>query len=83
MPDPTLNGHHYGFVVDSKGTAASIDISAEVSAAYDILTDAGFPPERAAEMAANSERLWKAGEIKRTPEQFARHIVSLRKAVLS
>ena len=56
-----------------------IGVSPEVSAAYDIMTDDGVPPEQAAELAVTSGRLWSDGATSRSPEQFARHFVKLRK----
>jgi hypothetical protein len=50
-------------------------VSPELWAAYDILTDDGYPPEKAAEVLASAER---SG---RNPEAFARHMVKLRKAI--
>lgn len=52
-------------------------ISAAVSAAYDIMTDDGFPPEEAGRFALAAERQG------RDPEAFARHFVKLRKAARS
>jgi hypothetical protein len=53
---------------------ARLGIPAEVSAAYDILTDDGIAPEKAAEIATAA---WRQGK---DPEAFARHFVKLRKA---
>lgn len=52
----------------------AMGVSASVSAAYDLLTDDGVPPEQAATMAVGAER---SG---RDAETFARHYLKLRKA---
>ena len=46
-----------------------------ISAAYDLLTDDGMSPQKAADLAVACER---SG---RDPEAFARHLIKLRKAV--
>lgn len=53
----------------------ALGVSPSVSAAYDLLTDAGVPAERAAQLAATAERLGKDAEA------FARHYLALRRAV--
>lgn len=53
----------------------ALGVSDAVSAAYDILTDDGMPPERAAQLSVAAER---DGQ---DPEAAARHIVKLRKAL--
>lgn len=51
-----------------------LGVSAEVSAAYDLLTDAGVPAEQAASLAVTAERQG------RNAEDFARHFLKLRTA---
>lgn len=72
------------FVVDTGGAAVALSVEETVthmgvspaaSAAYDILTDDGYPAEKAWEMVLAAE---KGGQ---QPEAFARHFVKLRKAV--
>jgi hypothetical protein len=52
-----------------------LGVSPGVSAAYDILTDAGIDPELAATVAVTAER---EGQ---DPEWFARHYLKLRAAL--
>ena len=68
-----------GFAVDSRGIAYPLEMSAQVSQAYDILVADGMTPDRAAELAVGSER----ASTWRTPQDMARHIVALRKAARS
>ena len=56
-------------------------VSPELWAAYDILTDDGYPPEKAAGILVAAERQYAEGKLSMTVEQFARHMVKLRKAV--
>lgn len=56
-------------------------LASAASAAYDILTDAGYPPAKAALIAVTAQRDYAAGKITRTPEEFARHMVKIRKAL--
>lgn len=74
------------FVVDTGGDAAAVErgvedilaalgIPADASAGYDILTDDGMSPEKAADLVAACVR---GG---RNAEDFARHMVKLRKAM--
>jgi hypothetical protein len=53
----------------------SIGASPSVIAAYDILVDHGYSPEKAAEWAVN------AGRAGKDPEEFARHLIRLRAAL--
>jgi hypothetical protein len=53
----------------------AVGVSAAVSAAYDLLTDDGVPPERAAELAVYAEQRGQ------DPEAFARHFLKLRRAI--
>lgn len=62
---------------------AALGVTPEMSAAYDILADDGVPPEVAARMAMQAERSWRDGTIDRTPEEFARHVVRLRRVARS
>lgn len=73
-PDPTICGGRVGWVAGPDGLV-ELRVSAAVSAAYDILTDDGYPPEKAAEVVVNAER---AGY---DPETIARKMVTLRKAI--
>lgn len=72
MSDPTVGGGRVGFVVGTDGTTHELYVSAKMSAAYDILTDAGYSPDKSAEVAAAAER---AGE---DPEAIARKMIRLR-----
>lgn len=54
---------------------ALIGASPAVSAAYDLLTDDGMSPDKAADLAVAAER---SG---RDPEAFARHTVKLRRSL--
>lgn len=73
--------YHIGYAVSSDGVAVSIGISFELSAAYDILVDDGYPPDKAAEILATAEREHAAGRMSKNVEEFARHMVKLRKAM--
>jgi hypothetical protein len=59
------------------------EITPEMDAAYDILTDGGIAPEKAARIALLADRGWRDGSIKRTPEQYARHFLNMRAVALS
>jgi len=50
-------------------------VSPQLSAGYDLLTDDGYPPEKAAELLAEAERMGK------DPEAFAQHMIKLRRAL--
>jgi hypothetical protein len=63
------------FVARASGVIEMVAASPAVSAAYDIMTDDGVPPERAAEFAVGAERDGK------DPEAWARHFVKLRKSL--
>ncbi len=47
---------HCGFMVDSTGECTELVASHQVSAAYDILADAGYSPAKSAAVAAAAER---------------------------
>lgn len=58
---------------------ADMGVSPSASAAYDLLTDDGVPPEKAAELAVAMQRV---GERRGSdPEAMARHFVKLRHAL--
>jgi hypothetical protein len=63
------------FVASGNGTIEMVAASPAVSAAYDIMTGDGVPPERAAQLAVG------AGRDGRDPEAWARHFVKLRKSL--
>lgn len=63
------------FVVDSAGTVTPLVASAKLSAAYDLLTDDGYPADKAAEL------LHTAEQGGRDPEALARKMVELRRAI--
>lgn len=72
------------FAVDGSGVASVLSVadhvaligaSPAVSAAYDLLTDDGMPPDKAADLAVTAER---SG---RDPEAFARHMVKVRRSL--
>ncbi len=73
--DPTVGGGRVGWAVASDGTTVELHVSAGVSAAYDILHDAGYSAEKCATVATNAER---AGY---DPEAIARKMVRLRAAL--
>ncbi|HSX43971.1 MAG TPA: hypothetical protein VLE69_01565 [Candidatus Saccharimonadales bacterium] len=52
----TTGGLHVGFMVDGEGICTELVASHEMSAAYDILTDAGYSPEKSADVIATAER---------------------------
>lgn len=52
---------------------ALMGVTPSMSAAYDLMTDDGVPPQKAADMAVAAER---SG---RDPEEFARRFVRLRR----
>ncbi len=64
-------------MLDIESAVRLAGVSAAASAGYDIMTDDGVPPETAWKMALSAERDGK------NPEAFARHLVSLRKALRS
>lgn len=64
----------WGFVVTRGGEATSIEISPELDAAMDLLTDDGFPIGEAAKLLVAAEMDGK------NPEHFARHFLRLRRA---
>jgi hypothetical protein len=69
-------------MVAPDGEAEMFVISHQMSAAFDILTDGGFRPGPAAEYALAAERLSCDGTLGHSPEEFARHLVKLRRAVV-
>jgi hypothetical protein len=61
-------------VLSIEDNVALMGVSPAVSAAYDLMVDDGYPPEKAAKLAMDAER---SG---RDPEAWARHFIKLRKA---
>lgn len=55
-------------------------VTPEMDAGYDLLTDVGFTPDKAASMMVTAQAAYTSGAIQRNPEQFARHVLKLRKA---
>lgn len=63
------------FVVDDAGVALLIEIDHGMSAAFDLLVDAGYPAEKAGEVVAVARR----GGL--DPEEIARKMIALREAL--
>ena len=73
MIENRADGLHLGFMVDSAGECTELKATHQVSAAYDILTDAGYSPEKSASIAALAEQQGH------DPENIARKMASFRK----
>jgi hypothetical protein len=70
-----LAANRIGFVADSRGNVAEIVMSDAVSDAWDILTAAGMPSQKAADMAVAAER---SG---RDPVAFAEHFAKVARTL--
>lgn len=68
-----FDGLHCGFAVDSRGECTELVASHQVSAAYDMLTDAGYSPEKSASIATIAEQQGL------NPEGIARKMASFRR----
>lgn len=64
-----------GFAVSRKGVIYELEVSHEVSLAYDILTADGMAPRYAADLATAAERGGK------DPVALAQHVVKLRRGL--
>lgn len=85
----TVPSSPFGFAVDGRGECKPLlreqdrldlmGIPPSVSAAYDLLTDDGMPPEQAAAIVLGMQRHHEEGG--KDPEAQARHLIKLRRAV--
>lgn len=79
----------FGFAVNGSGECRQLvreqdvldamGVSPAVSAAYDLLTDDGMPPQKAADTALGMQRHHENGG--KDPEAQARHLLKLRRAL--